>query len=171
MGEQHIPVARRAGFCWALAAAASLTALAGIETFAASGVATATATVIEPVAVTTAGDLVFSASAANMTRVVFLSAYGGGGGISSAPSGAAAASPASVTVSGDGSTTYAVTVPSTVTATETGGAQSVTVAASVADGGTSGTSQTVLIGGTLVAGLTQTQGSYAGTLTVTIEYN
>jgi spore coat protein U-like protein len=46
-----------------------------------------------------------------------------------------------------------------------------TVASSIADGGASGRSQTVLIGGLLVAGLTQTQGRYAGTLTVTIEYN
>jgi hypothetical protein len=76
-----------------------------------------------------------------------------------------------VTVSGDGSTSYAVTVPSTLTATDRGGTQSVTVASSIADGGASGRSQTVLIEGSLVAGLTQTQGRYAGTLTVTIEYN
>jgi hypothetical protein len=172
MAKQHEPGARRFGFCCALGAAATLTALAvGMETFAASGSATATATIIEPVAITTSGDLVFSASGANMARVVILSAYGNGGGMSSAPSDAAAASPASVTISGDGSTSYAVTVPSTLTATDRGGTQSVTVASSIADGGASGRSQTVLIGGLLVAGLTQTQGRYAGTLTVTIEYN
>lgn len=173
MAKTKIDSASRQFELWcALGVVAILGAVAvAMESFAASGSATASAIVIEPVAISTQSDLVFSASGTNMTRVMILSAAGIGGGMSGAPSSGAATSPASLTISGDGNTTYAITVPSTMTVAQTGATQTVTVTTDVSSGLGSGKSQTVLIGGTLVAGLSKAQGSYAGTLMVVIEYN
>ncbi len=150
----------------------------GPKAYAASASAQASATVIAPVVIATAGTARVSPSPANMTSV-FVQGVGGmsggmgGGGVST--SSAAESTLASVTISSDGNQSYAVSVPSSVVATASGGEQSISVATAVsskqAAGALSQTTETVLIGGMLMASLSPSSGSYAGDVRVTIEYN
>lgn len=165
---------RAAALAWLTAAMAG-GMVDGTAAYAASASAQASAIVIAPVAITRTANLEFSAPRPRATSVVIQSTGGLSGNMSGASSTATESTPASFTVSGDGNTTYAVTVPSPIVVTQTGGAQTITVAAEVASKHANGlfptSTENVLVGGTLMASLSPAQGSYAGSFSVVIEYN
>jgi hypothetical protein len=157
-------------------AAATLGAIAVADTaYAASASAVASATLIQPVGIEHGSNLLLRTAASSIAHVAVL----GIAGLDQRRDGATTAitlgSAAIVTVSGDARSTYAVTLASTVTAGETGGIGTVTITPYVigSPGAAlpSGRSQTVLLGGTLVAHLPHAQGAYVGSLEVMIEYN
>ncbi|MCK2149276.1 DUF4402 domain-containing protein [Marinobacter alexandrii] len=154
--------------------------------FAASATTTSTATVITPIAITKAADLVFGDFAA-----------GAGGDVTVATNGArtatgailstAGATPtaAKFDVTGNANSTYSIstsaaaslsdsaTTPNTMALTVfsdlTGGGATTGAASSgtLSAGGT----QSVYLGGTLTVGATQVAGTYTGDVTITVEYN
>lgn len=150
--------------------------------FAASATTTSTATVIEPIAITTATELVFGDFAP-----------GEGGSVTVATDGARTASgpilstagatptAARFDVTGDDGATYSISISG---ATELTDPASNTMLLSVfnaltADGATTGTvtsgtltggAESIYLGGELTVGGTQTAGTYTGDVIVTVEY-
>jgi uncharacterized protein DUF4402 len=95
------------------------------------------------------------------------------GGGASLGSGAAVTA-AAFTVSGQGSATYAITLPAS--ATVTSGANTMTVNGFTSNPAGTGTlsgagSQNLLVGATLNVGASQATGTYSGTFDVTVTYN
>jgi hypothetical protein len=145
--------------------------------------ATATATVLTPISVSKTSDLAFGSmvrpgSGANTividatTGTRTLTGAGNASLASSSPTRAA------FSVGGDGAQTFAITVPSPVNITRTGGTETVpvTLSPSAATGllsgptGNSGTA-TFGVGGSLPLDTTVVGGSYTGTFNVTVGYN
>ncbi|WP_455208048.1 DUF4402 domain-containing protein [Kaarinaea lacus] len=101
-------------------------------------------------------------------------------GVASVTAGSAVLSGAtsadSFTVTGEGGMSYGITLPATITLTS--GLNSMTVNNVVSSPATTGTLpagagaqvQTLTIGGDLVVGVAQAAGTYAGTYTVTVNY-
>lgn len=153
--------------------------------FAASSTTTSTATVIEPIAITTASDLVFGDFAP-----------GAGGSVTVATDGARTASgpilstagatptAAQFDVTGDDGATYSISISGATELTDSAATPN-TMALSVfndltAGGATTGTvtsgtltggAESIYLGGELTVGGTQTAGTYTGDVTVTVEYN
>lgn len=158
--------------------------LASSAVFVSSGEATeatasATAEVMNPIAISKAADLRFGKFAALTGGSVVIAADGtrsatGAVVLSLTNAGGAA----SFNVTGDNSATYAITLPSSaVTITH-----AINILATMSVGtftsNPSGTgtlsasgAQTVGVGGTLSVASGQTSGSYSGTFTVGVEYN
>lgn len=89
---------------------------------------------------------------------------------------AAAVSPATFTVTGEGNATYAITLPGAPVTITDGGSNSMTIDAfSSSPNGTGtlsgGGSQTLYVGGRLNVGVNQPAGIYTGTFNVTVTYN
>jgi hypothetical protein len=166
--------------------ASLLLAAAGVTTYAsaASATANASASVITPISVTSSGTLAFGKFAAGVSAgTVTINTAGartvtGGVTASGGTPGAA-----SFTVTGEPSTTYTIDTSATTT-TLTSGAN--TMALSLAGDFTgagatvapppSGTlspagTQTLFVGGSLVVGANQVNGSYTGTVSVAVAYN
>ena len=171
----------------ALASAFALgaTVLSGGASAANNASATATATVVTPIAITKAVDLVFGSFYpgasigtvdvnTNGTRSV-------SGGVTSA-SGGATPSAAKFDVTGQGSATYTIAYASGVTLTGPGSPMALTQISDLTGAGgaatlvaagalTAGGTQSIYIGGSLAVGANQTAGAYSGNISATVVYN
>lgn len=168
----------------ALASVVALGVFGSSNGFAAAETTTATATVITPIAITKAADLVFGSFA-----------RGGGGTVTVSTSGARTASgtilstvgstptAAQFDVTGEGTSTYSidwsgVSVLTDSVSTETMAltkTSDLTAGNAISGEVTSGTltagAQSIYLGGVLTVGAAQAAGVYTGNVTVTVEYN
>lgn len=168
----------------------AVTALAlGAATFAANSnaaqaTATATATVITPIGITAEVNLVFGSFARGPSGgTVTVSTNGtrtASGPILSTVGDAHSA--ARFDVTGDGSSTYSITIAPSATLADGANSMALATFSQLTAGGatsgnvTSGTltsgAQSIYVGGTLTVGATQVASTdYAGTVAVTVEYN
>lgn len=144
---------------------------------AASTTADASATVVEPIAITKSADLAFGKFSAGTGGTVVVDTDGNrtvtsGVVLLTGTPGAAA----TFDVSGDNGATYAITLP-TGPATLTGGSGSdemsvdTWVSAPDATGTLTSGTETVKVGATLTVGSAQAPGVYNGSFSVAVEYN
>jgi hypothetical protein len=154
-----------------IASAADATATAGIE-----------ATVVAPIAITKSADLNFGSFAAdNTTAGTVVVATGGArtftGGASAVSNGAGTVTAASFDVTGEGASTFSITLPGTVTLTHTNTTDTMSVGTFASNPATTGTlttgAATVAVGATLTVAAGQASGVYANLsgLPVTVAYN
>ncbi len=145
-----------------------------------SATATSTATIVTPISITKTVDMNFGNVAVTSTGgTVVLTPAGArsttGGVTLPATNGTVAA--ASFNVTGEGTYTYAITLPSSVTLTRNSGSETMTVNAFTSNPSTTGQltagAQTLTVGATLNVSATQAAGTYvSGTpFTVTVNYN
>ncbi len=176
------------------AALASTLALVGTglvgNAYAATATSTATSTVIVPIAVATGTVLSFGKFAPGAGGSVTISNSGARTGTGVILSSTASTQTAALfNVTGEASTTYAITHAGVSALTGISGAaltgpQTMTLAktsdltganvttGNVATGTLSGSgAETIYVGGTLTVGATQAAGVYTGAVTVTVEYN
>jgi hypothetical protein len=168
-----------------LAVASGLALLASSSAFAqqsATATANANATIIIPISITKTVDLQFGKLAVGATGGTVtigtndaVTIGGASHTISQPPQSLAGTPPtaASFTVNGEGSFTYAVTLPSS--ATLTSGGNTMTVGSFVSNPSSPGTlssgTQVLKVGATLTVSDGQAPGSYGGTFDVTVAYN
>ena len=171
---------------------AALASVIAIGTFGASTIfavgasADASATVITPIAITKAVDLVFGSFARGAGGTVTVSTSGArtaSGTILSTIGSTSSA--AKFDVTGDGASTYSITWSGdTELTTGVGGAGETMALARISDltagNATSGEvtsgvltagAQSIYLGGTLTVGAAQVAGAYIGSVTATVEYN
>ncbi|MDB5095705.1 MAG: YapH protein [Cyanobacteria bacterium RYN_339] len=150
-------------------------AFAGTQN-SASATGTTNTRIITPISLTYVSNLNFgdvvSSSSAGTVVVTTAAARSSTGGTTLGNSTGVAA--AAFTVGGQGSSTYAITLPSTSSIAS--GANSMTVDAYTSNPSTTGTlsaggSQGLAVGATLNVGASQPTGSYTGTFNVTVAYN
>lgn len=176
------------------AALASVVVLASAgvvgNAYAASATSTATSTVIAPIGITAPAVLSFGKFAPGAGGSVTISNSGartGTGVILSSTSSTQTA--ARFDVTGEGSTTYAITpsgvtaltgisgaaltLPSTMALAKTSDLTGANVTTGNVTAGTlaAGGTQSIYVGGTLTVGAAQPAGTYTGNVTVTVEYN
>lgn len=164
-----------------------MTAIAGMlvafsmNAFAQSSAdATATATIITPISISKTVDLNFGNVAVGAsTGTVVLTPAGdrsATGGVS-LPATGGSISAASFSVAGEGTYTYSITLPGSVTITRNSGSETMTVNTFTSTPSTTGAltagAQTLTVGATLNVGASQVPGTYvSGTaFTVTVNYN
>lgn len=170
----------------ALVSVVALGAFGASNSFAAGATTTSTATVIEPIAVTKAADLVFGKFAPGAGGSVTVATDGTrsatGAILSTAGSNPTAAK---FDVTGDNDATYSINWSGAVElahATETATVMALekisdltasgATTGEVTTGTLSGTgAQSVYLGGKLTVGASQAAGTYSGDVTVTVEYN
>ena len=154
-----------------VASAADATATAGIE-----------ATVVQPIAIAKNTDLNFGSFAADndASGTVVVSTADGRtftGGTSAVSSGAGTVSSASFSVTGEGTSTFSITLPTTVTLTHTNLTDTMSVGTFASNPSGTGTlsagAATVKVGATLSVAAGQAAGVYANAsgLPVTVAYN
>ena len=171
------------------AVVASAAALAGTgfvsNAYAVAATSTASSTVIVPIAITAPVALSFGRFAHGTGGSVTISNSGvrtASGVILSSSSGVQTA--ARFDVTGDGSSTYAIThsgvtvlsdsatTPNTMALAKTSDLTGSNVTTgNVSTGTLSSGAQSIYIGGTLTVGASQVAGTYTGAVTVTVEYN
>jgi len=139
---------------------------------AATADGTARATILQQVTVTNTSDLQFGTVAIGTGGGAVTVATGGGRTCATTLVCSGATTSAGFSVSGATGMNVGISVPGSVTLTETGGA---TMSATLASSATSltllGTAADAFrVGGTLNVGGTQAAGAYAGTFTVTVNY-
>jgi hypothetical protein len=142
----------------------------------ATATANATARIITPISISKTADLNFGdVVASGSAGTVVLSTAGARSTTGGASLGSGSAvSAAAFTVSGQGSATYAITLPAS--ATVTSGPNTMTVNAFTSNPSGTGTlsgggSQNLNVGATLNVGVSQPTGTYSGTFDVTVTYN
>jgi hypothetical protein len=151
--------------------------------FAAEAIASASGTVIQPIAITKAADLSFGKFAPGAGGTVTVSTSGArtasGVVLSSIGSSPTAAR---FDVTGDADATYSISIDAPANVSD-GAAGTMALATfsdltgagatsgNVASGTLTGGAQSIYLGGTLTVGATQTAGAYTGDVTVTVEYN
>lgn len=161
--------------------------LSAIPSMALAADATATAainaTVLTPIAITKTADLNFGSFAAddNTTGTVVIAAAGTRtftGGASAVSTGTGTVAAASFNVTGEGTATFSITLPSSaVTLTRAAGTETMSVATFVSNPSGTGAlvtgAKTVTVGATLSVGAAQVAGTYANAsgLPVTVAYN
>ncbi|MCV2369270.1 DUF4402 domain-containing protein [Roseateles oligotrophus] len=142
--------------------------------------ADASATIIQPIAITKTSNLVFGNYAVGATGgSVSLSTADvvsvNSGTISQPASNKGSPAAAVFAVSGEGSFTYAITLPSDGTVSLTGAGAPMPVTGFTSNPATTGTlssgTQNVKVGATLNLGSAQAPGAYTGTFAVTVAYN
>jgi hypothetical protein len=154
-----------------IASAADATATAGIE-----------ATVVAPIAITKSADLnfgSFAADAGTSGTVVISTADGRTftGGASAVSSGAGTVAAASFSVTGEGTSTFSIDLPTTVNLTHTNLTDTMSVGTFASDPSATGSltagAATVKVGATLSVAAGQASGVYANAsgLPVTVAYN
>jgi hypothetical protein len=169
----------------ALASVVALGAFGASNGFAAAETTTATATVIEPIAITKAADLVFGKFAPGAGGTVTVSTSGArtaSGTILSAVGSSPTA--AQFDVTGDNDATYSIDWSGDIELTDPASLETMAltriseltaggaVSGEVTEGTLSaGGVQSIFLGGVLTVGATQAAGDYAGDVTVTVEYN
>lgn len=164
---------------------ALLTVLAGFTALlaapavghAATASANATATVVTPIAISKNADLLFGKFVANTGGTVAMATNGtrtAGGAVVLFNQGSTS-NAASFAVTGEGSYTYAITLPADGTVTLNSGGNSMAVNSFISNPSGTGTltagSQTLLVGATLTVSNAQAPGNYAGSFNVTVDYN
>lgn len=143
---------------------------------AASATANVSASIVPAISITKNTDMSFAdVIASGSAGTVVLSTAGArsatGGAVLGNGSGAAAAA---FTVSGDPSSTYSITLPSSTTITSGGNNMTVNTFTSNPSGtGTlsGGGTQALAVGATLQVGANQVEATYTGTFDVTVAYN
>ncbi|WLI88246.1 DUF4402 domain-containing protein [Massilia sp. R2A-15] len=175
------PAANLACFKIALIA---LALIASDRTLAAVGTASASCTVLEPIAVTKSADLSFGRFAAGPGGTVTVSTSGvrtASGIVPSADAGAPSA--AIFLVTGSHGATFSIRHAASAALSRTAGSESMTLttfsdltaanatSGTVAGGTLSAGTQSIHIGGTLNVAPNQPVGNYAGEVSVTVEYN
>ena len=161
----------------------SILAITGFTstTFAqATDVATATATIVTPISIAKTADMSFGNIAVSATSggTVVLATAGTRSSTSGVtlPATAGTVSAAAFTVTGTGSFTYTITLPSSVTLTHTNGTDQMTASSFTSNPSgtgalTSGT-QSIAVGATLTVAAGQASGVYtSGNFNVTVNYN
>jgi hypothetical protein len=142
--------------------------------------ATATATIITPISISKNADMSFGniAVQAGTGGTVVLAPAGTRTSTSGVtlPSTAGTVAAASFTVTGSGSLTYAITLPSSVTLTHSGGVQTMTAGSFTSTPSSTGTlsggTQDIAVGATLTVVAGQLAGVYtSGNFNVTVNYN
>ncbi len=145
----------------------------------ASATANATATIIAPIAITNSSALAFGNIAVSATNpgTVTVAPDGTRTALNGAtlPVVAGTVGAATFTVTGEGTSSYAITLPATAVTLTGGGGGTMTVDTFTSTPSGTGTlaagTQTVTVGGTLHVGAAQTPGNYTGSFTVTVNYN
>ena len=142
--------------------------------------ATATATIITPISISKNADMSFGNIAVQAATggTVILAPAGtrsSTGGVT-LPSTAGTVTAAAFTVTGSGSLTYAITLPSSVTLTHSGGVQTMAAASFTSNPSSTGTlssgTQDIAVGATLTVAAGQLAGVYtSGNFNVTVNYN
>lgn len=144
---------------------------------AADATANASATVVQPIAISKSADLGFGKFSAGTGGTIVLDTSGdrtaSGGVVLLTGTGGAAAT---FDVTGDAGATYAITLPSGAeTLTRTSGTETMSVASWVSAPAATGTltsgAETVSVGATLTVGNAQVAGEYSGSFNVAVEYN
>jgi hypothetical protein len=142
--------------------------------------ATATATVITPISITKNADMSFGniAVQAGTGGTVVLAPAGTRTSTSGVtlPSTTGTVAAAAFTVTGSGSLTYAITLPTSVTLTHSGGVETMTAGSFTSNPSTTGTlssgTQDIAVGATLTVAAGQLGGVYtSGNFNVTVNYN
>lgn len=164
-----------------LAIAAAAVAFAPAA-FSASTNATSTGTVVTPINITKAADLAFGSFAAGTGGTITVSPNGTRsvtGTVLPVTGGTAAA--AKFDVTGDGSSTYTISVVGDANLTSGGNNMAFNVISDLsASAITSGTvsigtltagAQSIFVGGTLTVASAQAVGTYTGNIVATVEYN
>ncbi len=141
------------------------------QTLAATATGTANATVLTPIAITAGQTLEFGAftGAAGTVTVSTAGARSSTGSVVLAPTNGTVRQ-GTFSVTGSGSSTFAITYPSAFNITSGANNMSVTVSGP-ATGTLSGGSATINVGGTVTVSANQAAGNYTGTYTMTVEYN
>jgi hypothetical protein len=162
----------------ALASALALGSLVcGTNASAATTNGTATATVVLPITITAVNDLrfgSFSTSAAGQTMAIATDDTATPTGLLLVTSTHGAAS---FTIGGEGTLTYAITLPATSSIAIAAGTGTSAMAVGSFVSNPSGTgaltagTQTLLVGATLTTVASQVAGAYTGTFPVTVDYN
>ena len=144
---------------------------------AASDSANATATVFTPISITNTSDLAFGTFTPGAGGTVVISTSGAAsatGGV--VLDGTSSTDFAGFNVGGNASDTYAITLPTSTTITDSSTGATMSVASFTSSpSGTSTLSGTgtgaLQVGATLTVGANQAAGNYSGTFNVTVEYN
>ena len=151
---------------------------------AASATTTSTATVIEPIAITKAADLVFGdfARGAGGTLTVATDGTRTASGPILSTAGALPAA-AQFDVTGNADSTYSISISPAAALTDSVSTETMSLsvfndltaggatAGTVTSGTLTGGAQSIYLGGELTVGATQSAGTYTGDVTVTVEYN
>ena len=142
--------------------------------------ATATATIITPISISKNADMSFGNIAVQAATggTVILAPAGTRSSTSGVtlPSTVGTVSAATFTVTGSGSLTYSITLPSSVTLTHSGGVQTMAAASFTSTPSATGTlssgTQDIAVGATLTVAAGQLAGVYtSGNFNVTVNYN
>jgi hypothetical protein len=156
----------------ALASLVLATMGASGSALAASATGTANATVLAPIAISAGNTLEFGSFSPVAGGTVVIAAADGArsvtGGVVLVPGGTIRAGTFSVT--GTGTQTFAITYPSSVNLSKGGDTMALQVAGP-ATGTLAAGAATINVGGTLTVALNQPAGAYAGTYSMTVEYN
>ncbi|MBU5635372.1 DUF4402 domain-containing protein [Geomonas sp. Red69] len=163
---------------------AGCTALAWAAGTGVSQAATATAgtsaTVVLPVTITKTADLQFGKfmSGASVGTVVVdtANAQSVTGGVTTTAAFSTTAAAAAFTISGEPTSTYAITFPAQTDLTGPGTPMTIgSFTTAITSGGTLGTfvggNETLKLGATLTVGASQASGTYNGTVDVAVNYN
>ena len=149
----------------------------------ATATATATATVVAPISITKTSDMSFGNIAVQTSTggTVILSTSNSrtaSGGVTATSGMGGTVSSAAFTVSGEGTNTYDITLPGTVTLTRASGSETMTArtftraAVSGTLGTLSGGTQSFTVGATLTVAAGQATGTYtSANFNVTVNYN
>ena len=161
----------------------SILAFTGISSASfgqATATATASATIITPISITKNADMSFgNISVQSGTGGTVVLATAGTRTSTSGvtlPATAGSVSAASFTVNGSGSSTYTITLPSTVTLTRASGSETMTAGSFTSNpsgtGALSSGTQDIAVGATLTVAAGQVPGVYtSGNFNVTVNYN
>ena len=142
--------------------------------------ATATATIVTPISISKTADMSFGNIAVNATTggTVVLATAGTRTSTSGVtlPATTGTVTAAAFTVNGSGSYTYAITLPTTVTLTHSGGVETMSAGSFTSNPSGTGTlssgTQNVAVGSTLTVAAAQLAGVYtSGNFNVTVNYN
>ncbi len=148
----------------------------------ATATATATATIVTPISISKNADMSFgniAVQAATGGTVILAPAgtrtTGGAGGVT-LPAATGTVTAADFTVNGNGSYTYAITLPTTVTLTRASGSETMTASSFTSTPSGTGTlssgTQDLTVGATLTVIAAQVPGVYtSGNFNVTVNYN
>ncbi|WP_290644472.1 DUF4402 domain-containing protein [Aquabacterium sp.] len=169
-----------------LAVASSLATM-GVSAFAAqtsTASASASATIVSPIAIAKTSDLVFGKLAVGavggnvaISTADVVSISGAGTTVTQPPGSTGNPASAVFGVTGEAGFTYAITLPTDGAVTISDGAShTMAVNAFVSNPGTTGTlsgagTDTLKVGATLVVGNNQVPGTYTGSFNVTVSYN
>ena len=171
---------------YALAATLAAASLAATPVHAAQATASASGTVVAPIAITAATNLVFGSFATGAGGSVTVSTSGARTVSGVVVMGGATPSAARFNLSGTASSTYSITHSGTAVLTNTSGVGGETMAlskfsdlsaANAISGNVSagtldaGGTQSLYVGATLTVGAAQVPGIYTGTVIATVEYN